>query len=315
MRKVLITQGLRYLEEGKLVQANHVLSTLVQKYPDCADGHHLLGVIALELGNFDEAYLFVHTALSLSPDNSIFYTSLGNVQLHLHNYTEANAAFIKAIEHDPNRNEYRINLANFYLARNDFPRALQQYNSVLQKNPDNYLAMRGKTISYLFAGENKTALSNAKSLLQDYSFHFEPFYIYGLCLYANNLFDEALSSFDHALDLHANSYEVLTAVAACYHGLGNDNIAETFLHRALSIETNNPAALYLLTCIKYNSGEHKTARDFFLNAIRLDIEFPTIAMQNVEDAVQYCTNTQAQDPLFFLKCSGADYLPMLNCSL
>ncbi len=305
-------RGLKLLEEGKYLEATQAFSQLLQRYPDSADAHHALGVIAMEQGHFDEAYLFVHTALSLSEENSIFHTTMGNIFLHLHNYKGAGESFMQAVEQDPTRIEYRLNLANFYLTQAQYSVAIEQFNIILQRDSESYLGLRGKTVGYLFAKEYKNALKGAADITKSYSMQHEPLYIYGLCLYANQSYVEALKYFDQALAIFPNYHEAISAIAACHLALNNNVLAESMLHRSLSIEPNNPAALYLLTCIKYNQGQHKVAKDLFINAVRLDIEFPSITLQNIDKAVLHCTNNQCHDPLFFLKCSGADYWSMLN---
>lgn len=315
MQRKLMEQGLKHLEEGQYEEATQILSVLVQNYPDNADGHHLLGIIALELNNLEEAYMFVHTALSLAPDNSIFYTTMGNIQLHRHYTTEAEQAFEKAVTNDSSKIEYTYNLASFYLSQSDYVRAIENYNRVLRLKPEHYLSTRGITVCYLFAGENDAALEHASKWAHEFNMHHEPFYILGLCQYANNMLPEALKNFDEALDIYPNCHEATTAMAACYSHLGNDNIANSYLQRSLGMETNNPSALFLLACVKHALGQHKSAQDVFLNAIRLDVEFPIVALQNLDGALLHCKNKQKEDPLFFLKCSGADYVNMLSSGL
>jgi len=273
MQKRLTEQGLRYLEEGQFEKAGQILSLLIKSFPDNADAHHMLGIIALEKSDFEAAYILVNTAIDIAPDNPMFYNTLGNIELHRKNIEQSENSFLKAIELAPHKIEYKYNLAHFYLTQSKYDKAINYYYQILHSNPTHYLSIRGITVCYLFAGETEIALEHANEWVAEYNHYYEAYYYQGLCLYAMNDITGALAAYDKGLDLAPTNSDILTAIGACYRSLGNFSIAESYLHKSLTLDSNNPTAIYHLACIKLDTGDIDSAHDLFNNAIKLNDQY------------------------------------------
>jgi tetratricopeptide (TPR) repeat protein len=308
MQKKLTEQGLRFLEEGQFQKASQILSLLIDRFPNNADAHHMLGIIELETGHLDAAYTLVNTAIDLEPNNSLFYNTLGNIELHRKNISQSELAFLKAVKYNMDKIEYKYNLANFYLTQNQYIKAIDYYYFILHTNPTHYLSIRGITVCYLFSGEIDIALEHANEWLNEYPEYDEPYYYQGLCLYALNNISAALTAYDKGLGISPTNHEIIAAISACYRVLGNLSISESYIHKALALEPHDPNAIYNLACIHLDKGEIDTAHDLFINALNLDDMYADpfcglgrieLAKGNEDAALEYFKQAQKIEPSSF----------------
>jgi protein O-GlcNAc transferase len=97
-------------QAGRLAEAARVYEQIIAAVPGDFEATHLLGVIALQEGNFERARSLIAGALLTNPQNSIAWNNLGNVSLHLGQAETARAQIERALEIDPNSVEALFNL-------------------------------------------------------------------------------------------------------------------------------------------------------------------------------------------------------------
>lgn len=76
---VMVSNSLKYQEEGKLEEAGIELSKLIKMYPDSALGNSSLGYLKYKQGKFDEAVTLMNKSVSLEPENGLTYYNLACV--------------------------------------------------------------------------------------------------------------------------------------------------------------------------------------------------------------------------------------------
>jgi protein O-GlcNAc transferase len=110
--------ALQHHRAGRLAEAERGYREILQSEPRHADSLHLLGVIALQSGDFTSALSLVQRAVALRPDAAVCRNSLGHVLDRLGRYDEAARCYEAAIELDPGYAEAYNNLG-YVLARQD----------------------------------------------------------------------------------------------------------------------------------------------------------------------------------------------------
>jgi protein O-GlcNAc transferase len=97
-------------QAGRLAEAARVYEQIIAAVPGDFEATHLLGVIALQEGNFQRARSLIAGALVTNPQNSVAWNNLGNVSLHLGEAETARTQIERALEIDPNSVEALVNL-------------------------------------------------------------------------------------------------------------------------------------------------------------------------------------------------------------
>ncbi|MCH8045270.1 MAG: glycosyltransferase family protein [Planctomycetes bacterium] len=107
----------RHAEAGKLYR--RVLIADSQN----ADALHLLGMLAFERRQYDQAAASIRRAIQSAGGRAVFHNNLGNVLQQQENYTGAIAAYCRAIEIDPDYAGALHNLGNAHRAAEDWAEA------------------------------------------------------------------------------------------------------------------------------------------------------------------------------------------------
>jgi protein O-GlcNAc transferase len=110
--------ALQHHQAGRLAEAERGYREILRSEPEHADSLHLLGVIALQNGDFTSALSLVERAVALRPDAAVCRNNLGQVLERLGRSDEAARCYEAAIDLDPGYAEAYNNLG-FVLARQD----------------------------------------------------------------------------------------------------------------------------------------------------------------------------------------------------
>ena len=168
MYKPLLNKAIALHQQGDFETALLLYQELLAKHPNVADAHHLMGVVHLELQQFDNAIASIQKAIHLHSQNAFYFSNLGVAQLdsgrpqeavqsfsqalalnplfaqasfnlgnaysQLHQYDQAVAHYKRAIELDNTQIAYLVNLANAYRELGEFSSALVFYDMTLALN-------------------------------------------------------------------------------------------------------------------------------------------------------------------------------------
>ncbi len=102
--------GMQHHQAGRLGDAEHVYRAMLETNPQNADALHLLGVIAQQRRQNEQAIVLFRRAINARPDAAEFWHNLGNSLLSLSRREEAADAFAAAVKLDPKLFEAQHNL-------------------------------------------------------------------------------------------------------------------------------------------------------------------------------------------------------------
>src|SRR5262249_46560613 len=71
-----LLEAVRYHEQGQMEEAARLYQLVLARHPDQPDALHLLGVIALQQGDFQEAIERIGRAIGLNPGVAPYYCNL-----------------------------------------------------------------------------------------------------------------------------------------------------------------------------------------------------------------------------------------------
>jgi len=122
--------------EGRLAEAEQMYRQVLCWRPDQPDAYHLLGLLAAQLNEPDNALPLFEQAIALNPAVPEYYANYGNALLVKSRIEEAEAAFAKAISLRPDFPEALMNLAMVRRNRGDLEHAERLLCRSLELRPD-----------------------------------------------------------------------------------------------------------------------------------------------------------------------------------
>ncbi|MBB3696798.1 tetratricopeptide repeat protein [Flammeovirga yaeyamensis] len=248
-----------YLKSGKWYLLNQndkslvLITEAIRKDDSNSEYFNLRGNIYYQHGLMDIAVKNYNRSIELVSDKFIVFQNRGNAYRDMGNYEEAIKDYAKCIE-----NNYQVikcleERGNCYFKSGEFTKAIEDLATCLELSPNNlnalsimgniYWAKEDYTNAEFYLkksienGNNNQTVSEALALVymkQDkvneayqvfYKINDKPFtfrksnYNYGLALYHQGLFDEAIEQFQKSIDKHEEEDKCYYQLSLCYNQL------------------------------------------------------------------------------------------------
>jgi len=124
------------------MQLSELAATQAQKALDISPNvplaHFMLGEIALDKSDFDQAARQFEAERRINPDYALGYERLGDAYMHLDKLPEAQMALTKAITLDTDLTSAFVKMGMVLLRRQDPQTAIQYLQHAEQLNPDDF---------------------------------------------------------------------------------------------------------------------------------------------------------------------------------
>jgi tetratricopeptide (TPR) repeat protein len=229
----------RKRRQGFLADADELTRGAAAVQPDNAEAVHMLGIIAHQSGNLDEAIAHVRRAVTLKPDVALYHANLGEMCRLAGQIDEALAAGRRALELNPNYAGALSNLGIALFDQGKFEEALIHYDRAIAID-DNFAqahSNRGNALQRLkrFA-EAEPAYRRAIELQPSFV---DSWNNLGTCLRELKRSEEAETIYRKALELGPNNPDTLDNLALAVKDLDRLDEAADLLRRALVIESRS----------------------------------------------------------------------------
>ncbi len=204
-----IQQALVLHQRGQLAEAQTIYRSILTRSPDDFDALHLLGLIAYQASEFEEAEVLIGKAIGVNGDNPASHSNRGLALRGLKRFEEALASYARAIAIKPDYAGAYYNRGNLLHELKRFDEALASHDCAIAIRPDHAEAhfSRGNTLHELERfNEALASHDRAIALKPDYA---EAYYSRGNALHELGRLDEALGSHDCAIALtpdHAQGF-------------------------------------------------------------------------------------------------------------
>ncbi|HWK47275.1 MAG TPA: tetratricopeptide repeat-containing glycosyltransferase family protein [Stellaceae bacterium] len=137
---VALEEGLGHHQAGRLAEAEMCYRRLLAIDPDHPDGLHLLGVVAYQAGQPDEAAALIGRAIDRLPLIADYHSNLGNALVAMGRLAEAELCYRTALRLKPDFPEAHNNLGNTVRDLDRPAEAVACYRAVLRLLPNYALA-------------------------------------------------------------------------------------------------------------------------------------------------------------------------------
>jgi Flp pilus assembly protein TadD len=144
--------GVIALQQRQHQQAAHYLTRAVRLRPSAADAHWNLGIARLESGKAEHAIASFRKALHLQPNNAALHAKFGGVLIGLDRLEEALRSHQRALRLDSANAELHFNVAAVLKRLGHTDQALAEFSEVVRLAPDHPEAHYCHGIMLLLAG-------------------------------------------------------------------------------------------------------------------------------------------------------------------
>lgn len=136
-----LSQGKALYQGGNYEDAMRAYENLLQKYPNDANLHFLMGAAKQKLVRNQEALLEYQRAVELNPQMDKAWQQIGFILTDRMDYKRAEQAFQRAISIDPKAGASWEGLAQTYFSMQDQQKAEDAYKKLLEIEKDNFHAL------------------------------------------------------------------------------------------------------------------------------------------------------------------------------
>lgn len=171
-----IVAATHLLHEGKLLKAEQLCRTFMQKNPHDIEGMRLLAEIGNRFGVLEDAEFLLETALELDPDN---------IQLRLDfiQILRKRQKFAKALEQahslhdrDPSNPLFQSHLAIELMQTGDYDRALELFDALLTKLPEDAATLTSRGHALKTLGQQDDAINSYQAAARSKPDHGDAWY-------------------------------------------------------------------------------------------------------------------------------------------
>lgn len=266
------------IRDNRLPEAEKELTAVLRVSPDLPVALNFLGTIRAKQNRLLEAEsLFLRAARN---DKNFTGPRMNLAYLYLLKRAPDKAILqlkeVLAIE--PGNTEVLVQLGDAYLAQNDLKQAEENYLLALEGRLDNAGALFGLGQISRMQGETREAtiyLSRVATLSANSK---SPEFLYklGLETMRVEMFDEAKSAFERALELRPKEPSYLLGLGIAWLRKGNLFDAEKLFRRLLEIQPNNPQGQLHLGYVLLNQKKYAEARVWLEKCARPGVAMPEV---------------------------------------
>ncbi len=225
------------------------LKNALQQNQNFVAAHILLGEIYLQQKSLSEAEVQINLANQLGADKSLTVNSLAQLYSYQIKYNQ----LLKEIDPANFNRELRPALhvfrGNAYLQLNQISEALIEFDLAAQIDPNQVDPIIGRANALLRRGDIVGATEAAEKAMQIQPDTAGPWYVKGSIKHANSELDEALTSYDKAIELDPEHLDARIARVGLLLDLKQDNRAKQDLEYLRQTYPFEPKAAYLLAVL------------------------------------------------------------------
>ena len=250
--KQAFAEAIDLQKNQKYEEAKELYEKILKQDSDDANARHLIALIYMAEGNFEEAQKNIQIAIKNAPEQPIFHSNYGALLHSMGKYQEAVGALETSIRLDSKLFQSYYSLGIVYSDLNENEKAVESYYKALEVN--NKSAAAHNNIANLFSNTNNPeAEYHYKKLVE-----LEPNEVYPRLNMANYFikqgqFNEAISSLNELVDMGIATKEVFNSLGVSYKGLDDTKNAISMFEEAIKIDKDFELANENLKLLKNES--------------------------------------------------------------
>ncbi len=250
-----IRQAVVLHRKGNLGEAEQLYQEVLRLAPDHVDALHLLGVVLLQSGRFEQALIPIRRAIALDPNRAEAHHDLGFALKNRGNLDEAVSCYRRAIALKPDYVEAVINLGNVQFGQGSLDAAIASYKLAAALKPNNALVHLNLGSAFKRQGKlDEAIVSYGRSIALEATLAEAHIDLGDLLKNQGNL-DDAIDCFRRAIALKPDSPEIHNALGTALDEAGKPDEAVGCFRHTLALKPDHPEALAKLASLLRKSGK------------------------------------------------------------
>jgi protein O-GlcNAc transferase len=229
-------KAIQYHRAGQLPQAEAIYKKILHANPNHADALHLLGFMALQVGDNNMAVDLLKSAVRNNPKSAVFICHLGDALKNLGSCSEAVSWYRQALELDPTYTEAYNNMGSAFHDKGQLAEAGLCFQKALELNPNYDHALNNMGNVLQDQGEPKKAITYYRKALDQYPDYVEALNNLGTALKDLGKFDEAMSCYQKALQHDPTFIGALVNLGTVLGEKGEPDKSVAFFQKALELD-------------------------------------------------------------------------------
>jgi tetratricopeptide (TPR) repeat protein len=266
-------QALNYHQTGQLPQAERLYRLILQADPNHADSHHLLGVLAYQMGNYEPAVASIRHALTLNPWAGVYHANLGVAQEALGQTKDALASFQQALRLDPTSAQAHNAVGNALRALGNLDEAAAHCAQALRILPEFPEAHNNLGNALYLQGKLDEAVAHYEEALRLKPGYAEAHSNLGLALADNGKREQGIAHYHEALRINPNYADAHNNLSIALLREARFTEAETHSRAALRLKPSYADAHNNLGSILLRQSRWDEALAEYEEAMRLRANF------------------------------------------
>lgn len=264
--------GSAYLDSGKGQEAIQALQKAIELNPYYWGNFNELGTAYYTLGDYAKALQAFQQVTVVDSDIELGFENVGNIYLQQGKYEQAIPYFQKSLQIRPYWSTYS-NLGTAYFFLKQYPNSVQMFEKAVELNPNNTLTMVNLADGYRAAGDSQKAAES---------------------------YEKAISLGFKELQTNPQNSEALDEIALSFAKLGKGAEADTYIHRARTIDKKNVNYLYdearINAVLGRKSAAIKTLKEALANHYPYEYASQDPDFQNIRDDAEFKAVLKLYEP-------------------
>lgn len=249
--KQAFAEAIDLQKNQRFKEAKELYEKILKHNSSDANALHLISLIYMAEGNFNEAKKNIELAIKEAPEQAIFHSNHGALLHSMGNNTSAISALKKSIKIDKKLFQSYYSLGVVYSEINDYEKAVESYQKALELNKES--SATHNNLANIFSNTNNPeAEYHYKKLIE-----LVPNEVYPRLNMANYLikksrFKDSIKILNELVDLDIATKEVFNSLGVSYRGLDDVNNAKKMFEKAIEIDKDFELAKENLNILSEN---------------------------------------------------------------
>lgn len=222
-----------FVYDNKLDKADELLDELVLIEPTNEEIYIQRANVSSKRGDHKKAVEFLNEALEYTDDHVDVYSIMGMEYLFMDEYESAKEIFIKCLEEDPRDYSSLYNVVYCFDFLEQHKQAIDFLNWFIDQNPYSEVAWHHLGMQHYELKEYELAIRAF-----EYATVIDEYFLGAYLEKAKSLerlkrYEEAISCYNHTLDLDDPTAFALHRVGRCYHKMGDKDLAVQYYYKAV----------------------------------------------------------------------------------
>jgi predicted O-linked N-acetylglucosamine transferase (SPINDLY family) len=264
-----LESGVSHHRAGRLAQARAIYLEVLALDPSLPEPLDLLGVIAIQTGQFDQAIEWIRQAIAINPRIAGYHSHLGNALRGKGQYDEAIAAWRVAIGLKGDFAEAYANLGNALRETGQIKEAVEVCRQAVRLNPGSFEALTNLGAALQETGQSDEAITAYRQALRINPNVAEIHNNLGNALRDTKQLDEAIVEFQRAVELKPESADIHRNLGTALYDKGRIDAAIAAHRQAIRLKPDYAEAYTNLGVALTDNGQLDEAMSACRQAIRL----------------------------------------------